>query len=71
MLVSDRMAEPFVGTGETFLHGFTFAGHPVSCAVALANLDVMEREDLNGHVREHEDGLPGRARHADRPAHRG
>jgi len=54
MLVSDQVAEPFMGTGETFLHGFTFAGHPVSCAAALANLDVIEREDLNGHVRDNE-----------------
>ena len=50
MLVSDRLAEPFVGTGESFLHGFTFGGHPVSCAVAMANLDIIEREDLPGHV---------------------
>ncbi|MDX2381496.1 MAG: aspartate aminotransferase family protein [Acidimicrobiia bacterium] len=50
MLVSDRIAEPFVGTGDTFLHGLTFAGHPVSCAVALANLEVFEREDLLAHV---------------------
>ena len=38
----------------TFLHGVTFAGHPVSCAVALANLDVFEKEDLLGNVRGHE-----------------
>ncbi len=38
----------------TFLHGVTFAGHPVSCAVALANLDVFEKEDLLGNVRSHE-----------------
>jgi adenosylmethionine-8-amino-7-oxononanoate aminotransferase len=54
MLVSDRVAEPFVGTGDTFLHGLTFAGHPVSCAVALANLDVLEREHLLEHVRANE-----------------
>ena len=35
---------------ETFLHGYTFGGHPVSTAVALANLDVFEREELNEHV---------------------
>jgi len=57
MLVSDRIAEPFIGTGESFLHGLTFAGHPVSCAVALANLDIFEREDLLGHVRSNEDGF--------------
>ena len=38
--------EPFLHGAATFLHGFTFAGHPVSCAVALANLDVFEREQL-------------------------
>ena len=54
MLVSDRIAEPFVGTGEAFLHGLTFAGHPVSCAVALANLDLMEKENLLEHVRANE-----------------
>jgi adenosylmethionine-8-amino-7-oxononanoate aminotransferase len=54
MLVSDRLAEPFVGTGASFLHGFTFAGHPVSCAVALANLDIFESEHLLEHVRTNE-----------------
>jgi len=34
----------------SFAHGFTFAGHPVASAVAMANLDVFEREDLCGHV---------------------
>jgi adenosylmethionine-8-amino-7-oxononanoate aminotransferase len=38
----------------TFLHGVTFAGHPVSAAVALANLDVFEKEDLLGNVRANE-----------------
>ncbi len=53
-LVSDRVAEPFLDGRADFLHGFTFGGHPVSCAVALANLDVMEREDLPGRVRDNE-----------------
>ena len=50
-LVSDRIAEPFLSGTTSFPHGFTFAGHPVSSAVALANLDILEREDLPGHVR--------------------
>jgi adenosylmethionine-8-amino-7-oxononanoate aminotransferase len=50
MIASDRVAEPFLGGTEMFAHGFTFAGHPVAAAVALANLDVFEREDLCGHV---------------------
>ncbi len=54
MMVSDRLMEPFNEGQATFLHGVTFAGHPVSCAVAMANLDVFEKEDLLGNVRAHE-----------------
>jgi adenosylmethionine-8-amino-7-oxononanoate aminotransferase len=54
MMVSDRLMEPFATGQTTFLHGVTFAGHPVSCAVAMANLDVFEKEDLLGNVRAHE-----------------
>jgi len=54
MLVSDRLMEPFSAGAATFLHGVTFAGHPVSAAVALANLDVFEKEDLLGNVRGNE-----------------
>ena len=50
MIVSDRVAEPFMHGTEMFTHGFTFAGHPVAAAVAMANLDVFEREDICGHV---------------------
>jgi adenosylmethionine-8-amino-7-oxononanoate aminotransferase len=46
--------EPFSTGTATFLHGVTFAGHPVSSAVALANLDVFEKEDLLGNVRANE-----------------
>jgi adenosylmethionine-8-amino-7-oxononanoate aminotransferase len=54
MIVSDRIYEPFAEGKSMFVHGFTFGGHPVAAAVAMANLDVFEREDLCGHVREHE-----------------
>ncbi len=54
VLASDRVAEPFLHGSETFVHGFTFGGHPIACAVALANIEVMEREDLCGHVRANE-----------------
>jgi adenosylmethionine-8-amino-7-oxononanoate aminotransferase len=49
-IVSDRIAEPFWTGTDYFPHGYTFGGHPVSCAVALANLDLFEREGLNQHV---------------------
>src|SRR5690242_14644297 len=49
-IVSDRLAEPFYRGDNVFLHGYTFGGHPVSAAVALANLDIFEREGLNQHV---------------------
>jgi adenosylmethionine-8-amino-7-oxononanoate aminotransferase len=54
MMVTDRLMEPFSEGPATFLHGVTFAGHPVSAAVALANLDVFEKEDLLGNVRANE-----------------
>jgi adenosylmethionine-8-amino-7-oxononanoate aminotransferase len=54
MAVSDRLMEPFLKDTTTFLHGITFAGHPVSAAVALANLDLFEKEDLLGNVRANE-----------------
>ncbi len=54
MMVSDRLMEPYQHDETTFLHGITFAGHPVSCAVAMANLDVFEKEDLLGNVRANE-----------------
>jgi hypothetical protein len=54
MIASERIMEPFLKGTTTFTHGYTFGGHPVSCAVALANLDIFEREDLNGHVRKNE-----------------
>ena len=50
LLVSDRLMEPFLSGTSYFSHGFTFGGHPVSTAVALANLDLFEKEDLIGNV---------------------
>ena len=52
MIASDRLFEPFNDGKTVFGHGYTFGGHPVSSAVALANLDIFEREGLNAHVKE-------------------
>ena len=51
VLISDRVAEPFIAERREFNHGFTFGGHPAAAAVALANLDILESEDLPGRVR--------------------
>jgi adenosylmethionine-8-amino-7-oxononanoate aminotransferase len=57
MIASDRVAEPFMHGTAMFAHGFTFGGHPVAAAVAMANIDIIEREDLCGHVRDREDAF--------------
>ncbi|MFT4263558.1 MAG: aspartate aminotransferase family protein [Nocardioides sp.] len=54
MIASERLFEPFKESGEVFYHGYTFGGHPVSCAVALANLDLFESEGLLANVTENE-----------------
>jgi len=54
MIASDKVAEPFMEGNASFAHGFTFAGHPIASAVALANIEIYEREDLCGHVRNKE-----------------
>ncbi|OHV04739.1 aspartate aminotransferase family protein [Mycobacterium talmoniae] len=51
MIASDRLFEPFRDGTTMFPHGYTFGGHPVSAAVALANLDLFEREGLNDRVK--------------------
>ncbi len=50
MVATDRLMEPFLKGTNTFLHGYTFGGHPVSSAVALANLDAFENEEINKRV---------------------
>jgi adenosylmethionine-8-amino-7-oxononanoate aminotransferase len=54
MITTDALIEPFLSPGAMFAHGYTFGGHPVSTAVALANLDIFEREHLNDRVRSQE-----------------
>jgi adenosylmethionine-8-amino-7-oxononanoate aminotransferase len=59
VIASDRVAEPFLEGTNSFIHGFTFAGHPICAAVALANIDVFEREGIIENVRQNESALRG------------
>ncbi len=52
MIATERLVEPFLKGTNWFAHGITYGGHPVGAAVALANLDIIQREDLNQHVRD-------------------
>jgi adenosylmethionine-8-amino-7-oxononanoate aminotransferase len=55
MIVSDRIADVFMQEDRAFLHGFTWAGHPTSCAVALKVLDVLETESVISNVASNQD----------------
>ncbi len=46
VMVGNRVAKVLIEQGGEFNHGYTYSGHPVACAVALANLDIMEQEQL-------------------------
>jgi adenosylmethionine-8-amino-7-oxononanoate aminotransferase len=60
VVASEKVIEPFFAEPTSmFIHGITFGGHPVSCAIALANIGIFEREDLIGHVQRHEDEFRG------------
>ena len=55
VIAADHVVEPFLGEKEMYAHGITFGGHPVQCAVALKNLEIMRRERIVEHVRDHGD----------------
>jgi putrescine aminotransferase len=59
VLAGRRVAEPFwrPGSAEIFRHGYTYQAHPTACAVGLANLDILDREQLIPRVREMESVL--------------
>ncbi|MCX6452659.1 MAG: aspartate aminotransferase family protein, partial [Actinobacteria bacterium] len=57
MIVNERLYEPFSQGTNSFLHGFTWGGHPMGAAVALANIDLMERENINEHVLSNENAF--------------
>ena len=52
VMVGDRVADRLIADGGEFYHGFTYSGHPVAAAVALANLEIIEREDLVDRIRQ-------------------
>ena len=59
MLFTDDVAAPLLDGGALYAHGFTFGGHPLACAVALANLAIMRREGVVENVRQLEEHLDG------------
>jgi adenosylmethionine-8-amino-7-oxononanoate aminotransferase len=54
VLISDKVADAFASEKAMYAHGITFGGHPVACAIALKNLEIMERDGIVSGVREHE-----------------
>jgi putrescine aminotransferase len=52
VMVGNRVADVLIKQGGEFNHGYTYSGHPVACAVALANLDLMEKEQLPQRVKD-------------------
>jgi putrescine aminotransferase len=52
VMVGERVARTLIEKGGEFAHGFTYSAHPVCCAVALANIEIIQRERLVEHVRE-------------------
>ncbi len=55
VVATDRVMEAFMGETSMFSHGITFGGHPVMCAIALKNIEIMKRERILEHVRENEE----------------
>ena len=52
VMVGDRVADLLIAEGEEFYHGFTYSGHPVACAVALANIAILRDEKIIENVRD-------------------
>jgi adenosylmethionine-8-amino-7-oxononanoate aminotransferase len=57
VIATDRVFEPFLADSSMFSHGITFGGHPVMCAIALKNIEIMKRERIVEGVLEHEDAF--------------
>ncbi len=57
VIATDKVAKPFLEGDAMYAHGITFGGHPVQAAIALKNIEIMQRERVVEHVREHEGAL--------------
>jgi adenosylmethionine-8-amino-7-oxononanoate aminotransferase len=57
VVATNRVMEPFLSDTGMFSHGITFGGHPVMCAIALKNIEIMKREGILEHVRANEEGF--------------
>ena len=60
VIATDRVMEPFLDSTSMYSHGITFGGHPVMCAIALKNIEIMKRERIVDHVRETEGVFRGK-----------
>jgi adenosylmethionine-8-amino-7-oxononanoate aminotransferase len=54
VIATDRVMEPFLQGSSMWTHGITFGGHPVMCAIALKNIEIMKRDRIVEHVKENE-----------------
>jgi adenosylmethionine-8-amino-7-oxononanoate aminotransferase len=54
VVTTDAVMQPFLDAQNMYAHGITFGGHPVQCAIALKNIEIMKRERIVEHVAEHE-----------------
>jgi adenosylmethionine-8-amino-7-oxononanoate aminotransferase len=57
VIATDRVIEPFMSESAMYAHGITFGGHPVQCAIALKNIEIMKRERIVENVRENGEAL--------------
>src|SRR4051812_49105375 len=57
VVTTDAVMEPFLGARSVFTHGITFGGHPVACAIALKNIEIMKRERVVEGVAERGPGF--------------
>jgi adenosylmethionine-8-amino-7-oxononanoate aminotransferase len=57
VIATDRVMEPFLDSTSVYTHGITFGGHPVMCAIALKNIEIMKRDGIVDGVLDHQDAF--------------